>query len=208
MDTREFSAWGQNSIGLASLSTGTETFLVAFSLCYCIENWVELGRTFLECIPLICFLRWSAAKVIFYWGNGIWNDNFIKISITVGNGYHDIFFLVASLFFFHYGLLLTYVLTITTKPFLMVTKLTSQTPHMVLFLVHVISVISVFNFFFSKKNKKRKINFDTVAILKFCERENEWHRLKLQEPHRQTKITAGIITKGQGTFPYILLLLG
>ena len=157
MDTREFSAWGQNSIGLASLSTGTETFLVAFSLCYCIENWVELGRTFLECIPLICFLRWSAAKVIFYWGNGIWNDNFIKISITVGNGYHDIFFLVASLFFFHYGLLLTYVLTITTKPFLMVTKLTSQTPHMVLFLVHVISVISVFNVFFSKKTKNEKL---------------------------------------------------
>lgn len=96
-----------------------------------------------------------------------------QLGITVGNGYHDIFFLVASLLFFHYGLLPTYVLTITTKPFLMVTKLTSQTPHMVLFLVHVISVISVFNFFFSKKNKKRKINFDTVAILKFCERENE-----------------------------------
>ena len=95
-----------------------------------------------------------------------------QLGITVGNGYRDIFFLVASLFF-HYGLLLTYVLTITTKPFLMVTKPTSQTPHIVLFLVHVISVISVFNFFFSKKSKKRKINFDTVAILKFCERENE-----------------------------------
>lgn len=81
MDTREFSAWGQHCNGLASLSTGIETFLVAFSLCYCIENWVELGRTFLECIPLICFLRWSAAKVIFYWGSGIWNDNFNKISI-------------------------------------------------------------------------------------------------------------------------------
>ena len=77
-----------------------------------------------------------------------------QLGITVGNGYHDFFFLVASLFFFHCGLLLTYVVTIlTTKPFLMVTKLTSQTPHMVLFLVHVISVISVFNFFFSKKNK-------------------------------------------------------
>lgn len=60
-------------------------------------------------------------------------------------------------FFFHYELLLTYVLTITTKPFLMVTKLTSQTPHMVLFLVHVISVISVFNFFFSKKTKNEKL---------------------------------------------------
>ena len=185
MDTREFNAWGQHCNGLASLSRGIETFLVAFSLCFCIENWVELGRTFLECIPLICFLRWSAAKVIFYWGSGIWNDNFNKISIR-DYGWQWIswhFFLVASLFFFHYGLLLTYVLTITTKPFLMVTKLTSQTPHMVLFLVHVISVISVFNFFFSKKNKKRKISFDTVAILKFCARENEWHRLKLQEPH-------------------------
>ena len=81
MDTREFSAWGQHCNVLASLSTGIETFLVAFSLCSCIENWVELGRTFLECIPLICFLRWSAAKVIFYWGSGIWNDNFNKISI-------------------------------------------------------------------------------------------------------------------------------
>lgn len=80
-----------------------------------------------------------------------------QLGITVGNGYHDIFFLVASLFFFHYGLLLTYVLTITTKPFLMVTKLTSQTPHMVLFVVHVISVISVFNFFFSKKKKNEKL---------------------------------------------------
>lgn len=80
-----------------------------------------------------------------------------QLGITVGNGYHDIFFLVASLFFFHYGLLLTYVLTITTKPFLMVTKLTSQTPHMVLFLVHVISVISVFNVFFSKKTKNEKL---------------------------------------------------
>ena len=96
-----------------------------------------------------------------------------QLGITVDKGYRDIFFLVASLLFFTTGQLLTYVLTITTKPFWMVTKLTSQTPHMVLFLVHVISVISVFNFFFSKKNKKRKINFGTVAMLKFCERENE-----------------------------------
>lgn len=66
MDIREFSAWGQNCNGLASLSTGIETFLVAFSLCYYTENWAELGRTFVECIPLVCFLRWSVAKVIFY----------------------------------------------------------------------------------------------------------------------------------------------
>lgn len=44
----------------------------------------------------------------------------------------------------------------------------ANTSHGFVQLVHVISVISVFNFFFSKKNKKRKINFDTVAI-----RENE-----------------------------------
>ena len=84
-----------------------------------------------------------------------------KLRITVGHGYHDFFFLVASLFFpsgcyqTSSGLLLIYVLTITTKPFLMVTKLTSRTPHMVLFLAHVISVISVFNFFFSKKKTKQ-----------------------------------------------------
>ena len=125
------------------------------------------------------------------------------------------FFFSWHLFFFHYGLLLTYVLTMTTKPFLMVTKLTSQTPHMVLFLVHVISVISVFNFFFSKKNKKRKINFDTVAILKFCERENEWHRLKLQEPHFTVKPKLQLrlyryneVSFNRGSFPYILLSLG
>ena len=70
------------------------------------------------------------------------------------------FFLVASLFFpsgcyqTSSGLLLIYALTITTKPFLIVTKLTSRTPHMVLFLVH---VISVFNFFlFQKKQNKTK----------------------------------------------------
>ena len=53
------------------------------------------------------------------------------------------FFFSSLLSFFHFGLLLIHVLTITRKPFLMVT-LTSRTPHMVLFLVHVISVISVF----------------------------------------------------------------
>lgn len=191
MDTREFSAWGQHYCnGLASLSRGIETFLVAFSLCYCIENWVELGRTFLECIPLICFLRWSAAKVIFYWGSGIWNDNFNKISIR-DYGWQWIswhFFSRGISFFFTTGCYLHMFLRSRQNLFWWLqNRLTSQTPHMVLFLVHVISVISVFNFFFSKKNKKRKINFDTVAILKFCARENEWHRLKLQEPHFTVK---------------------
>ena len=56
-------------------------------------------------------------------------------------------------------------------------------------------------FSFPKKSKKRKINFDTVAMLKFCERENEWHRLKLQEPHVtvKPKLQLRLSAKGQGT---------
>ena len=60
-------------------------------------------------------------------------------------------------------------------------------------------VVTAVIFSFPKKKKKKKINFDTVAILKFCEPENEWHRLKLQEPHFTVKPKLQIITKDRGT---------
>ena len=75
------------------------------------------------------------------------------------------FFFSSLLSFFHFGLLLIHVLTITRKPFLMVTKLTSRTPHMVLFLVHVISVISVFTAVTTNTRPQRVFSFVQTCVL-------------------------------------------